>query len=51
MHPMFLPEVEEGNSRGAYASMINALRAAGSRGNGLREIRPTLYWMTREVNQ
>jgi hypothetical protein len=29
MHPMFLPEVEEGNSRGAYASMINALRAAG----------------------
>jgi hypothetical protein len=29
MHPMFLPEVEQGNSRGAYASMINELRAAG----------------------
>jgi alkylhydroperoxidase family enzyme len=29
MRPMFLPEVEHGNPGGAYAQVINDLRAAG----------------------
>jgi hypothetical protein len=29
MHPMFLPDVEQSEPRGAYAGPINAMRAAG----------------------
>jgi hypothetical protein len=29
MHPMFLSEVEQSNPGGAYANLINELRAAG----------------------
>lgn len=29
MHPMFLPEVEQSTTGGAYGHLINGLRAAG----------------------
>jgi len=29
MHPMFLPDVEQGEPRGSYAGPITAMRAAG----------------------